>query len=326
MKLKGAFQSASDRRLRVMLGAHLLWLLLVFLLGTWWGNLVLGQAKRIADLESALGMSSAETLSHWHKTQRMLHWEGAFFSVLLLASTVFLFWLYWRDVKRANGIEAFFASVTHELRTPLTSIRLQAESIAEAVTTDQLSSSPLALGALTERLLEDSVRLATQVERTLELARLEGGGPVYTQALQLKPWLERFVRTSDYLKSIEFKTDLADKVIEADPVALHVILKNLFENSIKHSRKERVQMTLRTGIQKPGEVSLSLKDDGPGQDEKIKGLGNIFQKGPRSQGAGVGLYLVKTLMTRMQGHAEFNPCADGFEVRLTFQEGESQSE
>ena len=45
----------------------------------------------------------------------MLFWESLVFFALLLATTVLLFWLYWRDVKRARGLQAFFASLTHEL-------------------------------------------------------------------------------------------------------------------------------------------------------------------------------------------------------------------
>ena len=92
-----------------------------------------------------------------------------------------LFWLYWRDAKRTRSLQAFFASLTHELRTPLTSIRLQAESIS-----DGLADHPEQKDFL-QRLLEDSQRLELQVERVLELARVEGGGPIFTQAIQIVP-------------------------------------------------------------------------------------------------------------------------------------------
>ena len=72
-------------------------------------------------------------------------------------------------------MQAFFASVTHELRTPLTSIRLQAEAIAEGEQRAELA----------RRLLEDSHRLESQIDKTLELARIEGGGPLSEQAMPL---------------------------------------------------------------------------------------------------------------------------------------------
>ena len=98
--------------------------------------------------------------------------------------SVLLAWLYWRENRRARGMQAFFAAVTHELRTPLTSIRLQAEAIAEG---DQRVE-------LARRLLEDSHRLESQIDKTLELARIEGGGPLAEQAIPLRGWLERALR------------------------------------------------------------------------------------------------------------------------------------
>ena len=108
------------------------------------------------------------------RTQHMLHWESTTFFVLAVVSSAFLFWLYWLDMRRARSIQAFFASVTHELRTPLTSIRLQAESIAEQCDESQRQ--------LVARLLEDTTRLEGQVERTLELARLEARRPGFCSA------------------------------------------------------------------------------------------------------------------------------------------------
>lgn len=312
---KKLFRRTSDRHLRIMIGAHLLWLLMVFLLGAWWGRLVLAQAKRIAELEGSIGVAVGVAQSHWHRTQRMLYWEGATFFTLLLASTILLFWLYWRDVKRSKGIRAFFASVTHELRTPLTSIRLQAESISENLSENRTEHQ------LVHRLLQDTLRLESQVERTLELARIEGGGPVYTQPLQLKPWVDRFLKAwkVDYREKVEFLASIKDLWIDADPMAMHLIFKNVLENSIKHSKKENVSITIEAESHAQG-VALVLRDNGEGFSGSEVDLGTIFQKGPSSQGTGVGLYLIKALMKRMGGRAAFssNP---GFEVALFFREG-----
>jgi signal transduction histidine kinase len=305
-----------NRRLQILAGAHLVWLALVCLLGAWWGRLVLLQAKRIAELETSLGMAAQVTQTHWDRTQRMLYWESMTFFGLLLASTVLLGWLYWRDLLRARGLHAFFASVTHELRTPLTSIRLQAESIAENLTEETSQKK------LVQRLLEDTLRLEAQVERTLELARVEGGGPVYSQPVQIKPWLDRFLKTwgADYSAKVEFVNRVEDVWIEADSSALQVIFKNLFENSIRHSKKEKVSIQISSKLEQD-QVKLQLKDDGQGFQGDPRTLGLLFQKGPLSQGTGVGLYLVKTLMKRMGGWADFVNHPSGFEVLLFFPEG-----
>ena len=81
-------------------------------------------------------------------------------------------------------MQAFFASVTHELRTPLTSMRLQAEAIAEGEQRAELA----------RRLLEDSHRLESQIDKTLELARIEGGGPLREQSIPLQAWVVALAR------------------------------------------------------------------------------------------------------------------------------------
>lgn len=309
---------AHDRPLRVIAIAHLGWLGTLCLLGAWWGRLVLRQAHRIAELEEKVGLASGVTQGNWHRTQRMLYWESATFFGLLLACTAFLFWLYWRDSKRTKSLHAFFASVTHELRTPLASIRLQAESIAENIPSGSQAH-------LVQRLLEDSIRLEAQVEKTLELARVEGGGPVYTQPLQIKPWLDRFLKswTDDYRHRVEIQSFVEDVLIEADPAAVQIILKNILENSVKHSKKDKVSIVI-SSFSENGGVSLSLKDNGASFLGEAQSLGQIFKKGAQSNGTGVGLYLVKTLMKKMGGWANYQ-IESGFKVNLWFPEGKTHA-
>ncbi len=304
------------RRMRLLFTALFSWLFLVCVLGAWWGSLILKHAFRIAELERVTGLASSATESHWLKTQRMLYWEGASFFLLLLASTVFLIWLYWRDLKRSKAIQAFFASLTHELRTPLTSIRLQAESIAE-----DRPGSPLI-----QRLLEDTLRLESQVERTLELARVEGGGPVFTRPLRIKPWIERTLKawTETHAQRLRIESEIDDFTIEADSTAVQVILKNLLENSLRHLKQDRISVSLKTR-KTPEGVKIFFRDNGDGFTGDPRNLGKIFYKGPSSSGAGVGLYLVRVLMERMGGKAEFkvDPIENGFtgfHVSLLFRE------
>ena len=248
----------------------------------------------------------------------MIYWESPVFFGLLLACSVLIFWMYWADVKRARGLQAFFASVTHELRTPLTSIRLQAESIAESLG-DSHSEAPLV-----KRLLEDTLRLEAQVERTLELARLEGGGPVCNQPLQLKPWLNRWIKTwlQSNLGRVEVVFEVDDVWIEADPTALQIVFKNLFENALRHSGQELVKIEMSAHSSVEHKIQVTLRDNGRGYVGDPNSLGILFQKGPGSNGTGVGLYLVRTLVQRMKGEVSYL-AGQGFGVALTFSEAQS---
>src|SRR5215470_1667855 len=149
----------SRKGLRWLVVVAALWLLLLFALMLWWGWVVHQQAVKIEELQQVVAQDTSAGHAQWRVTQRMLVWEGGTLLVLLTGLSVALVWLYLRDQRRTRASQAFFASVTHELRTPLSSIRLQAESLADAGG----SASPLI-----HRLLEDTSRLEGQVERTLE--------------------------------------------------------------------------------------------------------------------------------------------------------------
>lgn len=299
--------------MKIMIGAQVFWIGLVCLVGAWWGFLLLRQASKIAQLEVAAGMASGEAHMAWMRTQRMLYGESTAFLTLLILSTGFLFRLYWLEMRRSRSMQAFFASVTHELRTPLTSIRLQAESIAESCSGESERD-------LVKRLLEDTTRLEAQVERTLELARVEGGGAVFAQPLRLLPWLTRFVQTAQesYGKRVSFETDIDDVVAEADPTALQVVFRNLLENSVKHALKEPVKVSVRAKASS-GNVEILFRDDGKGYSGDQSDLGGLFFRGSSSQGSGVGLYLVKMLMAGMKGSASFES-RNGFLVKLVLRE------
>jgi signal transduction histidine kinase len=247
----------------------------------------------------------------------MVFWESLSYFLLLIGSTVIVFWLYWRDVQRSRGIQAFFASMTHELRTPLTSIRLQAESIAENLAGD------LSQKSLVERLLEDTLRMESQVERTLELARVEGGGPVFPEQLELKPWLDRIVSgwKEAYGGKVRFDVAVPDVSVIADPTALGVVMRNLLENSVRHSKREGLEIRIEAAKSDAG-VALRFRDNGPEYAGDARKLGKIFEKGAGSPGTGVGLYLIRVLVEQMGGQASF-AAGRGFEVKVELREGKA---
>lgn len=303
-----------DRRIRLLLFAQALWVGLVFLMGAWWGNLVLRQSARIAELEKASGVASSYVEYNQSKTKRMLQWESGAYLALLVASTGVLMWLYWRDGRRTRGIQAFFAAVTHELRTPLTSIRLQAESISENLSGDSRQKH------LIQRLMEDTSRLESQVDKMLELARVEGGGRLLTRSLSLKPWLERSI--SQWRDTLGDQLELVSRVsddlsVEADPTALQIICRNVLENAIKHGKRETEKICVRIDASGDGDgnVKIRFTDNGRGMSGDSKHLGKLFLRGPSSHGTGVGLYLIKLLTQKMGGKANFNASlSEGFEV------------
>jgi len=215
-------------------------------------------------------------------------------------------------MRRARGTQAFFAALTHELRTPLTSVRLQTEAIAEG------EPSP----ELVERLLADTHRLESQIDKTLELARLEGGGSLAEQAIRLDPWLPRVLGTIVGTDGDDARLDATVEPglppIAGDTAAVQMILRNLVENSVRHGDVANVAIEVQARRAGDG-VELRYADNGRGHEGDPDALGRLFERGEQSRGTGMGLYLVRVLMDRMGGAVSFGKAPQGgFEARLTF--------
>jgi signal transduction histidine kinase len=306
---QGSLSVLPTRRTRWVAAIVVLWLLLLLALAGWWTVLLYRNSQRIAELQAQLGQHSTEI----ERTRFMLVGESSVFVLVVLALSAALAWLYLREHRRARGMQAFFASVTHELRTPLTSIRLQAEAIAEGDKRAELA----------QRLLEDSHRLESQIDKTLELARIEGGGPLAEQAIPLRGWLDRVA--ADIARAhgarLELTVSVADGLppIMADAAAVQMVLRNLVENSVRHSGKSPVRVQISVRAAAPG-VLLHYEDDGRGLVGDGRSYGRLFGRGSDSTGSGVGLYLVRALMQRMRGSVAFTTSAGGsFRAELRFQ-------
>jgi signal transduction histidine kinase len=77
---------------------------------------------------------------------------------------------------------------------------------------------------------------------------------------------------------------------------------------------------VRISARRDGErVLLEYRDDGAGTAVQGRELGRLFGRGAGSGGSGVGLYLVRALMERMGGRADFSSAPGaGFRAELRF--------
>jgi len=312
MDSKGALSvrpARQSRRVAILAGV---WLGVILVLGFWWATIMLDQSMRIAELREEIGVPRVEALAEVQRMERMLFWESGTFLVLLMTVSGMLFWYYRRDMQRARGTQAFFAALTHELRTPLTSVRLQTEAIAAGEPTQELI----------ERLLVDTHRLESQIDKTLELARIEGGGQLADQDIRLDQWLERVLRGivaaagDNVLLDISIEPELPP--VNGDTSALQLILRNLVENAQRHGERDPLRIDVQAMRGRHG-VEVRVRDHGTGYAGDPARLGRMFQRGDASRGTGVGLYLVRVLMERMRGSVEFaNAPGGGFAVTLSF--------
>lgn len=154
----------------------------------------------------------------------------------------------------------FSADVAHELRTPLSVIKTRAELTSARVTDAAAASACSEISRQCQR--------ATRVlDQLLQLAPIEGDQPQHWQQVDLAA-LTREVMADlaapALARDVELVLHTADHdcSLQAQPVALSILLRNLLDNAIRHCDRAG-EVTVAIGLQDQ-RLLLSVADQGPG--------------------------------------------------------------
>lgn len=232
------------------------------------------------------------------RQHRMLIAEGGFLFVLLLVGGVTLLYYSSRETKRANQVKIFFSSFTHDLKTSLASLRLQAESLEEDLKGAEQAK-------LLKRLVKDTVRLQLQLENSLFVANPQMAA-LHTEDVSLDQLFSSLALEWPDLKLMAHVTSK----VKADPRALESVFKNLIQNAVVHGQAREVRVTEQV---QGNFVSLNMTDDGRGFVGDQRNIARPFHQHHGGSGSGVGLYLVKMLVEKMNGKVTFS-FSPGFSV------------
>ena len=116
---------------------------------------------------------------------------------------------------------------------------------------------------------------------------------------------------------INFKTNINSAFIKGDKERLFQVFENLINNSIKYANTN-IDINLE---ENNNNYIVNIKDYGPGIDDKdLPFIFEKFYRGNNSkekQGTGLGLYIVKYMMEKMNGKVELEN-KDGLLVKLFF--------
>ena len=230
----------------------------------------------------------------------------SFSAVRFPGGTVYAF----RDVTDERAVEQlktdFVATVSHELRTPLAAIYGAAMTIRhrrEAVEEEQRDR-------LLDVISSESNRLARIVNDILWASRLESGRMQVElercdgAAIALEVAEVAQARVPEGLKlAVDAPAGLP--AISADPDKLRQVLANLLDNAVKYSPDGgTVELEVsRSG----GRVRFRISDEGlgipPAEQDRI--FEKFFRLDPNLTrgvgGTGLGLYISRELVTRMEG-------------------------
>ena len=184
--------------------------------------------------------------------------------------------------------ELFLATAAHELRTPMAVLRTRLEELPESETK--------------ETLRDDVRRMASLVEQLLRLMHIHNNRDlpdhVDLVATARDAVAERAPLSIDRGVDIELVSEPDSLVVKGHRGLVGVAIANLVDNAISFSKSGD---TLRVSVDKSGRVSVS--DCGPGiPDNKLERIFEPFSKSPPNrQGHGLGLAIVRAVMTAHGG-------------------------
>lgn len=225
----------------------------------------------------------------------------------------------------------FISTISHELRTPLTSIMGFADTLLTS--SDKLSDEQKK--KFLQIIKEQSKRLITMVENLLAVSKLQNSNEklVY-KSVSLNSLITKImplikIQFNTHTFEVYLKQNLPEVLVDTDK--FQQILLNLVENAVKYSG-EGTKITIKTEYDDKN-VYLKIKDEGIGISDENKS--KIFEKFARldtpltrkTQGSGLGLYIVKKSVEQMDGEIEVqdnNPQGSCFV--LTFKQAEYQSQ
>lgn len=294
---KNPFQNSS----KLLFTLSLLWAVVLLMIGAWWVYIMI-------NFDSFMGMTDKTRMT------KMLAWEGGSFLVLLMLLSISLLILYLKDQAKTKSLQAFFASLTHELKTPLASIRLQGEVINEILE----SKNDPTLDKLIGRLINDTAKLETQMDKILQLSRIERGGELNLTSISLVPYVKNLAHTWVPDHTVKITAPAAITSIEVDEFALSLILKNLLENTRIHTSSKTIDIEISEDKEF---VKLIYVDHGEFKGELNK-LGTLFYKHNSTKGSGIGLYLSQKLLEKMDGDLIVSKLGSGLKFDLTFRKSE----
>lgn len=236
---------------------------------------------------------------------RMFIMEGTVFSLILAGAVFFVYLTLKREIDIERRQTVFLDAITHELKTPMTAARLFTETLLEREHSPELQEDLLTkirinldrLQHLIDRLLQ--VRFMLKATPSKDMAVLN----LSTETEQI---LQQLSVSLEAIHSYTLETDFTEKIkARIDPVQFRLLVTNLVENAVKYSETGAV-VKVSTRIVH-GMAGLVVEDKGIGFDKKDRKrlFDRFFRAHPhyheKIRGTGLGLYLVKEIVTRHKG-------------------------
>ncbi len=225
--------------------------------------------------------------------------------ILMIAVLFFLYALFvvFRQRNITQVQKDFINNMTHEFKTPISTISIIQQVIADP----EIVKDPQRLATYSEIIGVETKRLNDQVERVLNIAKIEKG-----EISLNKENIEANALIKKIVDQVKLKNDVDDSVtishnlnatndeVEVDLVHFTNILFNLIDNAMKYGGKPPIVDVSTENKNK--KLLISISDNGSGIEKKeLKKIFEKFYRVPTGnvhnvKGFGLGLYYVQKII------------------------------
>jgi len=206
------------------------------------------------------------------------------------------------DAKRA-----LLLAISHELRSPLTRARVNAELVGE--------------GEHRDALLRDLSEMRDLISDLLESERLASGhAALHTESVDLAALVRDVVAAQFADATLTLELDSSIGAVQADPMRLRLLLRNLIDNALRHSAGAARAPVITLQRDADGRSALTVRDFGPGvSDEQLGRLSEPFYRTDSARaratgGVGLGLYLCRLIAQAHGGELRLRRGEPGLEA------------
>ena len=259
-------------------------------------------------------------------TNSLLAVSVAFTLIIFLTFSISIF-LIIRQKKISEMKSDFINNMTHEFKTPIATISIAADSILN----DKVIGDEERIRFFTGMIKKENNRMNEQVERILQIARLDRKEFEFnSQAVNVHELIEEAIigillQVEKKGGRIDSKLEATNPVVTTDPIHFTNLVYNILDNANKYSPDTPV-ITVTT-YNTPKGLCMAIEDNGIGMSKAV--LSKIFDKFYRLpsgnihniKGFGLGLSYVKAILEANNGTIRvFSELGKGsrFEVFLPF--------
>lgn len=205
-------------------------------------------------------------------------------------------------VKINRELDAFVYSVSHDLRSPLASI-LGLINIARLEKDNNPDKMMNYLGMIQRSVL----KLDDTLREILNYSKNARGELVITE-VNLESIISKILEQMAYLdgaEQIQYDINVhGHTALYSDEFRLSVIIANLLSNAIKYADRRKAHQLIEVNATiTPANLTLMIRDNGIGipREQLSRVFGMFYRATEKSQGAGLGLYIVKEIVDKLEG-------------------------